>query len=59
MPKRDKCATCIYQTGKSLFVGKYSMKCDYLEITGRMRPCEPGEECTEYIKRKTRRARNG
>ena len=55
MRKREKCTTCIYRTGENLFCGEYSMKCDYLKITGKRRPCEPGEECTVYERGKRRR----
>lgn len=49
----DKCKTCLYRASEEY----KCMKCDYIGITGTMRPCEPGDECTVYKrgKRKVRR----
>lgn len=43
----SKCDTCIYRALK----GK-PWKCEYIEITGHNRNCEPGNLCTEYKKGK-------
>ncbi len=40
-----RCKKCFY--GAKLD-GQYQI-CDYISITGHMRPCEPGAECTEFL----------
>jgi hypothetical protein len=45
-PSDKKCSKCKYSV---LIEGHYC--CDYLNIVGRMRGCEYGDKCTEFVKR--------
>lgn len=40
----EPCKTCIYRASEEYMY----MKCDYIGITGRMRPCDAGVKCTVY-----------
>ena len=44
--KNVQCRTCKYRWRIPNGEGKYL--CDYLEITGHMRPCDPSPDCTAY-----------
>lgn len=46
MAKKRKCETCIYGFHPS---SGYAF-CQYLLVTGKLRPCPGGKECTEYKK---------
>ena len=48
--KNVQCKTCKY--GWKMRNGTDNYLCDYLEITGHKRPCEPSPNCTVYEKRK-------
>ena len=39
----SKCRICIYRSEY-----RNINKCDYITITGHMRGCPPGEECTKF-----------
>lgn len=43
----SKCETCVYRSAARNFK---IWKCDYIEITGHYRYCEPDDLCTAYIK---------
>ena len=40
-----KCKKCFYG---AMLDGSYQI-CDYISITGHMRPCDPGAECTVFL----------
>ena len=53
----ERCWSCKYscanQTGyNNHYVG--AVTCDYFLKTGRRRPCEAGDDCTEYTPGKTK-----
>lgn len=43
--KSKKCTSCVYRASSNV-----AWNCDYLYLTGHSRQCEPGDECTKYIK---------
>jgi hypothetical protein len=45
----EKCRKCVYQTP----FGNVKYACGYLLLTGKMRPCEGGKECTAYLEFKS------
>lgn len=51
MMDNKNCQNCIYFQGTSDCV----CTCDYILITGRKRPCDPGEGCTVKVKRRRKR----
>lgn len=40
-----KCDTCVYRAHRGSF-----WKCNYSEVMNHSRGCDPGNECTKYIK---------
>lgn len=48
-----ECRGCFYRRGPHQF-----RHCDYMGITGHMRPCPPGKDCTVRVQLKTVRRRN-
>ena len=58
-PRTERnCVNCIYSIKVHVFGGGIWNACDYLGITGKCRPCEPGDECTVKKARRIRRRRN-
>jgi hypothetical protein len=53
--RSQKCMNCKYYYGSYDF----SIVCNYLFVTGRKRPCEPGDKCTVMIPRKRKRKIRG
>lgn len=53
-----KCRSCIYSTDTNIGQDGHLTACYYIVITGKRRPCQPGERCTEYKEREDDR-RNG
>ena len=50
----SKCSTCKYRT--NMGKGARDKACYYIAITGHIRPCPPGDECTKYKKGKAMKA---
>lgn len=48
-----ECKGCFYRKGPRQF-----RHCDYLSMTGKVRPCPPGKECTVRVSLKTVRRGN-
>lgn len=46
-----KCKRCIYSMWLALPKAGYWAACDYLGQTGKRRPCEAGDSCTEFVRR--------
>lgn len=51
-PDISKCRSCKYREYyNSTTENKQYYGCQYLNMTGEMRPCKPGKDCTAYEKR--------
>ena len=53
MNKSKKCNTCMYRASSEVPWG-----CDYMIITGKMKWCDPGDNCTKYKKGKRPKLNN-